>query len=508
MVQDIIFQDLQWRNITVKNRLFRSSISGRWDNYDGSGTQARLNWEEQFARGGVGAIISSYTPVYIEGRIVPNAAMIDTDERIPFWRKVGETVHRYDCKYILQLSHSGRQRDIEGVENTHPNSFKPIPALSSTDKDEQIHGFRCRQMTKQEIQETIQHFADGARRAREAGLDGIELHSSHGYLITQFLSSGINTREDEYGGSLENRYRLLQEIVEAIRQSVGSDFHLQAKISAIEYNNVLPWEQPGNTLEDSIKICKWLERDGVDALHISRGSTFPHPLLPAGPFPFEILTSTYDTMISSAAWRTLLNYFLFRCSLLRPIFRAIWTRLEKPWHSPVSGECLEENWLDPLFQEHISRIDFQALLERYQGTVIEDAKVIRENVSIPVICTGGFQQASFIRNVIQNGFCDGVTIARPLVANKDLALQFQAGKDIPDRPCTYCNQCLGSYLEYPLGCYDIRRYYQHSSKEVTNVGITKATREAHDAMIKDAMQVFKPPPQPFHPVTDNSCEQS
>jgi 2,4-dienoyl-CoA reductase-like NADH-dependent reductase (Old Yellow Enzyme family) len=504
MTQDIIFKPLEWRNLTVKNRLFRSSISGRWDNYDGSGTQARLNWEEQFARGGIGAIISSYTPIHIAGRIVPNAAMIDTDERIPFWKKVGETVHRYDCKFILQLSHSGRQRDIDGVENTYPRSFRPTLALSSTQKSEQIHGFRCRNMTQPEIQQTVQYFADGARRAREAGLDGVELHSSHGYLITQFLSSGINTRSDEYGGSLENRYRFLQEIVHAIRKEVGTDFHLQAKISAVDYNNILPWEKRGNTLQDSTQICQWLERDSVDAIHVSRGSTFPHPLLPAGPFPFRIATSTYDTMISSTRWRTLLNYFLFRSQLLQPIFRYIWNRLDRPWHPPIQGSSIEPSALDPFFQEQVSVSDLHALLERYQGTVIEEAKVIKQHVNIPVICTGGFQQASFIRQAIHENFCDGVTIARPLVANKDLAHQFQAGKDIPDRPCTYCNQCLGSYLEYPLGCYELPRYYQRSTVHASAIEQEKAMAEAHDAMIGDAMQVYDPPPQPFSPVEQKS----
>jgi 2,4-dienoyl-CoA reductase-like NADH-dependent reductase (Old Yellow Enzyme family) len=95
---DILFEPLRFRNLTVKNRIFRSNISGRFDNYDGSGNQARINWETKFARGGVGAIISSFVPVHIHGRIMPNYATIDRDERIPFWRKVGEAVHHYDCK--------------------------------------------------------------------------------------------------------------------------------------------------------------------------------------------------------------------------------------------------------------------------------------------------------------------------------------------------------------------------------------------------------------------------
>src|SRR5215831_2099991 len=113
---DVIFEPLQFKNLTVKNRIFRSNISGRLDNYDGSGNQARINWEVKFARGGVGAIISSFVPVEIRGRIMPNYATIDRDERIPFWRELGKAVHAFDCRYILQLSHSGRQRDIPGIE--------------------------------------------------------------------------------------------------------------------------------------------------------------------------------------------------------------------------------------------------------------------------------------------------------------------------------------------------------------------------------------------------------
>src|SRR5947209_6989505 len=112
---ELIFQPLAFRNLTVKNRLFRSSISGRIDNYNGSGTRARLNFEERFARGGVGAIISSHVPIMVRGRVLPNYAMIDSDARIPFWKEVGRRVHAHQCKFILQLSHSGRQQDIGGI---------------------------------------------------------------------------------------------------------------------------------------------------------------------------------------------------------------------------------------------------------------------------------------------------------------------------------------------------------------------------------------------------------
>src|SRR5262249_29201464 len=126
-----IFRELTFPSgLWVKNRVFRSSVSGRFDNYNGSGTHARINWELKFARGGVGAIISSYVPVHLTGRILPNFAMIDDDDKIPFWREVGRRVHEHDCRFIVQLSHSGRQQDLGGVENRHRKAW------SSTSKKE------------------------------------------------------------------------------------------------------------------------------------------------------------------------------------------------------------------------------------------------------------------------------------------------------------------------------------------------------------------------------------
>ena len=107
-----LFSPLEFRNLKIKNRIFRSNISGRFDNYDGTGNQARINWEVKFARGGVGAILSSFVPVQMRGRILPNYASIDRDSNIPFWRELGKQVHEHGSKFIMQLSHGGRQRDI------------------------------------------------------------------------------------------------------------------------------------------------------------------------------------------------------------------------------------------------------------------------------------------------------------------------------------------------------------------------------------------------------------
>jgi 2,4-dienoyl-CoA reductase (NADPH2) len=430
---DIIFEPIKFRNLEVKNRIFRSNISGKFDYYNGDGTQARINWENKFAQGGVGAIISSHVPISVRGRILTNYAIIDDDNKIPFWRKVGENVHRYDCKYIMQLSHGGRQQDMGGVENSF---HRP---MSSTSKTDSFHGLLCKALTRDEIKMVVQQYADAARRSREAGLDGIELHACNGYLINQFLSSGINDRKDEYGGPLENRFRFLKEIMQAVKREVGDDYHFQVKISAEDRNNALiPWEKKGNTLEDSIQVCKWVEELGADALHISMGSTFPHPLNPPGGFPIEHAARAYGGMIPSGVL-TFRNFVLFRYRMLRPIFNFLWNRT-KP--------------------------------DEVEGINVDEAYKIKQNVSIPVLCTGGFQTASYIRKVISDGWIDGVAIARPLVANNDLVKIWAAGRDLPEKPCTYCNKCLIHAISDPLGCYELSRYdgdYERMIAEVMSV---------------------------------------
>src|SRR5262249_49052398 len=167
--------------------------------------------------------------------------------------------------YILQLSMSGRQQDLPGVENLDlrapPGSFYRRP-LSSTDSRDSFHGLAGRAATRTEIKQLIQWFVDGAERARRAGVDGIELHSSNGYLFTQFLSSAINDRLDEYGGSLRGRAEFLIEVIRAIRDKVGDGLFLMVKLSAVEGDNaIFRWRKQGNTLEESAQIAQWAETE-------------------------------------------------------------------------------------------------------------------------------------------------------------------------------------------------------------------------------------------------------
>jgi 2,4-dienoyl-CoA reductase (NADPH2) len=273
----------------------------------------------------------------------------------------------------------------------------------------------------------------------------VELHGANGYLITQFLSSAINDRKDEYGGPLENRARFVLEVVRGIRARVGRDFHLQMKISAQEFDDALALlghGPSGNTLAESVQVCKWLVEAGVDAIHVSTGSFFPHPRNPAGAdFPVEDLVKSYDTMISNGE-RTFANFLLFKGA--GPLARRRWNE--------AAGPAAE-----------------------IEGKNLPDARAIKAAVDVPVICTGGFQTGSVIARALAAGDCDAVSIARPLIANNNLVEIFRSGQDRADKPCTYCNRCLVNVVENPLGCYDETRF------------------PSREAMIAQIMSVFDPP---------------
>jgi 2,4-dienoyl-CoA reductase-like NADH-dependent reductase (Old Yellow Enzyme family) len=427
---DPIFQPLTINGLTLKNRVVRSSLGGRIDYYDGSMSEARIAWDRRFARGGVSAIISSNAGIRTDGIAVPGYASIDHDRTIPSWRELVREIHKHDCRYIIQLHFSGRQRDLPRKE------FVDVLPMSATSKPDRLYGLRARSMTIAEIGDLVQDYARAARRAREAGADGIEIVACNGYLLHQFLSSAINDRTDEYSGDLRARARITLEVLAAVRAAVGRDFFVSMKLSGRDFHNAsagLLNRTAGNTIDDTMKVSRWLADAGLDAIHLSQGDSFPHPLIPAGLLPTDDAKRALAGMFYEGR-RAQMSLLLLQFAPFR--------------------RFTEWNWGRRMTYKRAGAV----VPEKIEGMNQEDAAKIKAASGLPVFCVGGWQTATRMREALAAGRCDVVSIARGLLANPDMVHRFAEGQNAPDRPCTYCNRCVVNALLYPLACWEESRF--------------------------------------------------
>jgi len=221
---------------------------------DGSVNDRHIAYYVKRIQGGVGYITFEHTGVLKQGRAFPNMALIDSDQNIPSFRKLVKAIHQENGKILIQINHAGRQTSssITGSPIVAPSAI-PCPVRKEMPKE----------LSHEEIQKIIEAFREAARRVKEAGADGVEIHMAHGYLINQFLSPFSNQRTDDYGGDPDRRMRMAIEVLRTVRNQVGSDFLVLCRLSADEY------VEGGLKLEDTKEIAKALERNGADALHIS-----------------------------------------------------------------------------------------------------------------------------------------------------------------------------------------------------------------------------------------------
>lgn len=277
-----LFDPLPLRGATARNRIWVAPMCQySVDKRDGVPTDWHLVHLGSLARGGAGLILAEATGVTADGRISPQDTGIWNDAQVTAWRRITDFAHEQGALIGLQLAHAGRKASTWPAWGSERHGTVPVaeggwPTVSASAIA--FEGYEApRALDTDEIADVVAAFRAGARRALEAGFDLVEIHAAHGYLIHQFLSPLSNARTDAYGGSLENRARLLLEIVREVRAEVGQDVPVLVRFSATD------WTEDGWDVAQTATVAGWARDAGADLFDISSGGLVAGVRIPVGP---------------------------------------------------------------------------------------------------------------------------------------------------------------------------------------------------------------------------------
>ena len=387
-----VFEKSVIGTIELKNRILRSAThEGMGDKY-GKPLKELYDVYEKLAKGGVGAIITGYVGIKQNGKTMFNMRMFDQDEYIDIYKQLNLKLKDYHTPVILQIAHGGSQ--------TGSKITGEIP-LSASPRRSYL-GERCKGVTEDEIEDIIDSFVKSIERAKKAEFNGVQLHAAHGYLLSEFMSPFLNKREDKWGGNVENRFRILREILERSREKVG-DFPIWVKVSAFNGN------RNRKELEGIVRGCQMLQENGCDAIEVSCGYSL----------------RDFDTIrVPSIPAEAMLALF--------------------PGFKKFSS-----------FKKGLYKIILPLMIKKYKpirNYNVESAALIKKNVDIPVIVVGGIRKLSDIENIIENKNIDFVSMCRPFIIEPNIVNKFQDHKAVESK-CIDCGYCVYGVTGSKLKCY-------------------------------------------------------
>jgi 2,4-dienoyl-CoA reductase-like NADH-dependent reductase (Old Yellow Enzyme family) len=244
-----LFEPYKIGSLEIRNRFMRSPTTSYWSDEWGVVRPEIIDLYRSLSEGGVGLIVKGHAYVSDSGKAHVGMAGMSHDHQVPRLKELTNAVHEHGGKIVAQLNHAGYK---SVVDRAGPSEYREAD-------------WKGRALTVDEIHEIVDAFGEAAQRSMDAGFDGVQIHGAHGYLVSQFLSRLANRRTDEYGGSLENRMRLLNEVYDEIRAKVGGCIPVLIKLNCDDFS------PSGFTVEDSIEVAKALSKRGIDAIEISGG---------------------------------------------------------------------------------------------------------------------------------------------------------------------------------------------------------------------------------------------
>ncbi|URZ01315.1 oxidoreductase [Clostridium felsineum] len=259
-----LFKNGNIGKLEIKNRIIMMALATGTAKEDQTVGEDVTEYYLERAKGGVGLIIAENTRINDKNGVAAKCQVsVARDEHIAPLKKLVDALHKEGTKFFVQLHHPGRET------YSNLNGDKPVVAPSAVPCNV------CKQNTREletvEVENLVEDFVCGAKRAQKAGVDGVELHAAHGYLISQFLSPYTNTRTDKYGGSFENRFSFLKEIVLGIKNACGQDYPISVRLTVDELLNLNGFKGEYFNLNEGVKVSRELEKIGVDAINVSNG---------------------------------------------------------------------------------------------------------------------------------------------------------------------------------------------------------------------------------------------
>ena len=388
MIESSIFTPVTFGPVTLRNRVIRSAAFENMA-YRNSPSQDLYDYHVAVARGGVGMTTLAYASVNRSGLSFDGQLWM-REKIVPGLRKITDAVHAAGAKCSIQLGHCGNM--------THRATCGCMPLGASNGFNLYSPTF-VRRMRVAEIDALVEDFGKAVNLAREAGFDCVEIHAGHGYLISQFLSPYTNHRHDEYGGSLENRMRLMRRVITRVLEAAGDDMGVVVKM------NMHDGFRRGMQEAECLEVARELERLGVHALVLSAGFVSKAPMeVMRGAMPIKTMAHYMD-----------MRKFWWLKALVR-----------------VFGRIM------------VPTVPYQ------EGYFLEDAKKFRAAVKLPLIYVGGMVSRQKMEEVLAAGF-DGLQMARALVRDTDFVNKLHAG-EIDRSPCGHSNYCIGRMYTLEMKC--------------------------------------------------------
>ncbi|WP_246195956.1 NADH:flavin oxidoreductase [Pseudomonas piscis] len=423
-VSRVLWQPMSIGTLEVSGRIFKTATHETLASDKGFVTSGILDFYRPMAESGLPLIITGNIFVSWQGKSGGRQLALDDDDKIAGMKILADMCHQYGTRLFAQLNHGGSQMrtPAEGIADLPVTSTGRLhPTLLSL----------SRSLREDEFPRLIKSFADAAERAKKAGCDGVQIQMGHGYLISQFLTPGTNRRTDRYGGNAEKRIALALEVYRAVRERVGGDFPVIAKLNGRD-------DRPGGVaLEHQLELAKKLEEEGLDAIEITRGH-------------FSTIPSTL-----SGQWSGFLKR---QVTVGMAASFPIWQR----WFMRLVGVFMEP-FLNRFYP-------------RKQGFNIDEAQHFTRVLDIPVISCGGFNDKQAMESVIKSGKVAAISMGRGLIANPYFYQHVY--NPIADAPvCSYCNKCIGSAGgELGVGCFDL----EVKEKQVAMLESALSRRESTD----------------------------